>query len=89
LPKLRLKTPAKKRLASLPADVQRELDVALLQLQANPTEAGRPLRGIYAGRWRMAVGKSRIIYRIREGGNLVIVEAIRHRGHDPYARKGS
>jgi len=89
LPKLRVKTPAKNRLASLPAEVQRAIDDALLLLQANPTEAGRPLRGIYAGRWRMVVGKSRIIYRIREGGNLVIVDAIRHRGHNPYARKGS
>lgn len=69
--------------------IQRELDEALLRLQANPSEEGRPLRGVYAGRWRMVVGKSRIIYRIREGGNLVIVEAIRHRGHNPYARKGS
>jgi mRNA-degrading endonuclease RelE of RelBE toxin-antitoxin system len=37
----------------------------------------------------MVVGHSRIIYRIREDGNLVVVEAIRHRGHGAYARKGS
>jgi hypothetical protein len=37
----------------------------------------------------MVVGRSRIIYRIREEGNLVIVDAIKHRGHGAYARKGS
>jgi mRNA-degrading endonuclease RelE of RelBE toxin-antitoxin system len=37
----------------------------------------------------MVVGQSRIIYRIREDGKLVVVEAIRHRGHGAYARKGS
>ncbi len=88
MPRLRIKKAAKARLAALPDWVQRAVDDALLDLQANPADVGQPLRGIYAGRWRMAVGQVRIIYRLRENGNLVVVEAVRHRG-TAYKRAGS
>lgn len=38
-----------------------------------------PLLGKLSGRWRVRVGGYRIVYRIRENGRLVIVEAIRTR----------
>ena len=40
---------------------------------------GVALRGRLAGKRRMRVGGYRIVYKIRENGNLVIVEAIRPR----------
>lgn len=54
--------------------------LALLRIQANPTEEGTPLLGKLAGRWRKRVGGYRIVYRILESGGLVIVDAIRTRG---------
>jgi mRNA-degrading endonuclease RelE of RelBE toxin-antitoxin system len=88
LPKLKLKTPAKEQLHKLDRTTLERIDLALSHLQANPQDVGEPLRGHYAGRWKMVVGNYRIIYRLREGGNLVIVEAIRARPR-AYGRKGS
>ena len=63
LPSLRLKRIAEDQLAVLPPHVRGEIDMALLRIQANPSDGGY-----------------RIIYRIRDGGRLVIVDAIRPRG---------
>jgi mRNA-degrading endonuclease RelE of RelBE toxin-antitoxin system len=53
----------------------------LLRIQANPPEAGLPLLGRLSDQWRTRVGGGyRIIYRIRDEGRLVIVDAIRTRG---------
>jgi mRNA-degrading endonuclease RelE of RelBE toxin-antitoxin system len=84
LPKLELKTPAKEQLAALPRHIQEELDAALLRLQANPTEEGIRLGPSLAGLWRMRVSGYRILYRVREGGSLVIVESIRRRNPRTY-----
>jgi mRNA interferase RelE/StbE len=80
LPSLRLKRIAEQQLAALAPHVRDEIDAALLRIQANPTEAGVPLLGRLSGRWRTRVGGYRIIYRIRDEGRLVIVDAIRPRG---------
>lgn len=80
MPKLRLKRVAEEQLAALPDHVQDEIDRALLEIAADPTEAGVPLLGRLSGRWRKRVGGHRIVYRIREDGRLVIVDAIRTRG---------
>jgi mRNA-degrading endonuclease RelE of RelBE toxin-antitoxin system len=80
LPRLRLKRIAEDQLSALPQHVREEIDVALLRIQANPTEEGVPLLGRLSGRWRTRVGGYRIIYRIRDEGRLVIVDAIRTRG---------
>jgi mRNA-degrading endonuclease RelE of RelBE toxin-antitoxin system len=84
LPKLRLKRPAKEQLAALPRHIQEELDAALLRLQAHPTEEGIRLGPSLQGVWRMRVSGYRILYRLREGGNLVIVESIRPRSARTY-----
>jgi mRNA interferase RelE/StbE len=80
LPRLRLKRLAEEQLAALAPHVRDEIDLALLKLQANPEDEGTPLMGPLAGRWRKRVGGYRIIYRVREDGRLVIVDAIRTRG---------
>ena len=80
MPSLRLKRIAQNQLAGLQPHVRDELAVALLRIQANPTEAGTPLLGRLSGRWRTRVGGYRIIYRILDDGRLVIVDAIRRRG---------
>jgi mRNA-degrading endonuclease RelE of RelBE toxin-antitoxin system len=80
VPSLKLKRTAEDQLEALPAHVREEIERALLQIQANPTEEGVELVGRWAGRWRRRVGGYRIIYRIRENGRLVIVDAIRTRG---------
>jgi mRNA-degrading endonuclease RelE of RelBE toxin-antitoxin system len=84
LPKLRLKRPAKEQLVALPRQIQEELDFALLRLQAHPTEVGRRLGPSLPGLWRMRVSGYRVLYRLREGGNLVIVESIRPRNPRTY-----
>jgi mRNA-degrading endonuclease RelE of RelBE toxin-antitoxin system len=80
LPSLRLKRIAERQLTALAPHVRDEIDAALLRIQANPTEEGVPLLGRLSGRWRTRVGGYRIIYRIRDEGRLVIVDAIRPRG---------
>lgn len=79
LPKLRLKLVAQEQLAALPQHIQEEVDLALLRLQANPEEEGRPLDRHLAGKWRKRVGGYRIVYRILDGGALVIVDTITRR----------
>jgi mRNA-degrading endonuclease RelE of RelBE toxin-antitoxin system len=68
--------------------VQDELDFALLCIEANPEEEGIALVGQLRGRRRKSVGGYRIIYRILDGGRLVIVDAIKKRGESyPPKRK--
>jgi mRNA-degrading endonuclease RelE of RelBE toxin-antitoxin system len=80
VPKLRLKRIAEKQFAALPENVREEIELALLRIAANPMEEGVPLMGRLSDRWRKRVGGYRIVYRIREDGALVIVDAIRTRG---------
>lgn len=80
VPRLKLKRVAEDQLAALPNHVREEISSALLRIQANPTEAGTLLLGRLSGRWRTRVGGYRIVYRIRNNGRLVIVDAIRTRG---------
>ena len=79
MPKLRLKRPAEIRLAQLPDSVRDEIELALVRIQANPEDEGTPLLGSLSGRWRKRVGGYRIVYRIRDDGRLVVVDAIRAR----------
>jgi mRNA-degrading endonuclease RelE of RelBE toxin-antitoxin system len=55
------------------------LDAAFLRLRIDPEAAGVELRGRMAGTWRMREGGYRVLYKIREGGALVVVESIRLR----------
>jgi mRNA-degrading endonuclease RelE of RelBE toxin-antitoxin system len=79
LPRLDFKREAEDQLAALPSNVKDDIDLALLRIQANPEEEGRPLGTELAGKWRKRVGGYRIIYRVLDGGALVIVDAILRR----------
>jgi mRNA-degrading endonuclease RelE of RelBE toxin-antitoxin system len=87
VPKLRLKKPAREVWESLSPDAFDAVDVALLKIQANPTEEGEPCIGRLRGKWRKREGGYRIIYRIEEDGDLVVVESIRSRP-EAYPRTG-
>ncbi len=80
MPRLKLKRVAQEQLASLAPHIFEEIDRALLAIQANPEDEGVPLLGPLRGRWKRRVGGYRIIYRIRENGRLVIVDAVKKRG---------
>jgi mRNA-degrading endonuclease RelE of RelBE toxin-antitoxin system len=85
LPKLRLKNPAREAWEALSPEALEAVDLALLKIQANPTEEGEPLVGRMRGKWRKREGGYRIIYEIKERGNLVMVESIQKRP-DAYPR---
>lgn len=80
MPKLQFKRIAEEQFDALPDHVYDEIDEKLLRIQANPRDEGEELIGKLAGRWRARVGGYRIVYRILEGGNLVMVDAIKTRG---------
>jgi len=80
VPKLQFKRIAEEQFDALPDHVYDEIDEKLLRIQANPRDEGEELIGKLAGRWRARVGGYRIVYRILEGGNLVMVDAIKTRG---------
>ena len=79
MPVLRLKTVARMQLMALPDHVRDDIEGALLRIQADPQVAGIQLLGRLKGRWRTRVGGYRIVYRIVQGGRVVIVDAIRLR----------
>jgi mRNA-degrading endonuclease RelE of RelBE toxin-antitoxin system len=55
------------------------LDAAFLRLCADPQTVGTELQGRMRGTWRMREGEYRILYKVRDGGRLVVVESIRPR----------
>lgn len=75
MPKIAFKRIAQDQFASLPQNLQEDVDEALMLLYAD-AEAGLPLRGNLRGRWRLAVGSIRVLYRIREDGRLVVVDSV-------------
>jgi mRNA-degrading endonuclease RelE of RelBE toxin-antitoxin system len=80
VPKLKLKRVAEEQLDALPDHVYDEVEEKLLRIQADPRDEGDELIGKLAGRWKARVGGYRIVYRILEGGSLVMVDAIKTRG---------
>lgn len=76
---LRLKRIAAAQFEALPEHARADVERALLRIQADPYAAGVPLLGRLRGRWRTRVGGYRIVYRVLEGGRLVVVDAIRLR----------
>jgi mRNA-degrading endonuclease RelE of RelBE toxin-antitoxin system len=84
VPDLKLKRVAEDQYDALAEHIRDEIDEALLRIQANPTEEGEECYGRWTGRWRKRVSGYRIIYRIREDGHLVIVDAIKPRNAGTY-----
>ncbi len=79
MPQVRLKRVAREQLEALPDGARADVERALLRIESDPSEAGVRLLGRMRGRWRAREGGYRIIYRLEERGQIVIVEAIRHR----------
>jgi mRNA-degrading endonuclease RelE of RelBE toxin-antitoxin system len=79
LPRIRFKRQAEQQLTALPHNLREAVDQAVLRLYAD-SEAGIRLRGTLRGRWKLTVGPVRVIYRVREEGRLVIVDAVLFRG---------
>lgn len=70
---------ARRQYRRLSADVQARISRALTALQDEPRPHGVvKLRGSL-DRWRVRVGNYRIIYRIDDDGQIVIVLVIAHR----------
>ena len=85
MPKVRFKLQAERQLKALPYNLRDEVDAAVAALYAD-AEAGEALRGNLRGRWKLVVGPIRLLYRIRENGRLVIVDAVLFRG-EAYPRR--
>lgn len=79
MPKLRFSRRADELFRSLSPGAQETLDAAFIRLQIDPEAAGVELRGRMAGTWRLREGGYRVLYKIRDGGSLVVVESIRRR----------
>ena len=65
------------------ASLQRQLDRCFERLKIDPRRYPniKPLKGALAGRYRYRVGDYRVIYRIDDEREAVIVLLIAHRGH--------
>lgn len=70
---------AERDLAQLPEDVRGAVDEKILAIGADPKAAGKELRGRLKGRWRAVVRDRRILYRIRDEGAIVVIDAVGHR----------
>lgn len=79
MPKLRLTRRAEEVFRSLSPSAQQTLDAALLRLTIDPEAAGCELLGTLRGTWRMREGGYRVLYKIKDGGHLVVVQSIRLR----------
>lgn len=67
---------------ALAVQVQRAIDQKLGQLAENPYALDiKKLRGV-VDRWRVRVGDHRIIVRLDEAKNVVVVLRVRHRRED-------
>lgn len=74
-----LTRPAEKDLESLPKDVLRRVDAAILTLADDPQpHSSKKLKG-EEDLYRLRVGRYRIIYRIENDELIVLVIRIRHR----------
>ena len=81
MPSLRLTRRADQHIEQLPARVRGAVLSALIRLRAEPTDAGKPLRGRMRGTWVAKVGSYRILYTIdgAEPSVTVVVRAVLHR----------
>ena len=81
---VRLKKRAVKGLASLPANIRRDLGARIEALGTDPLpHSAQPLRGELAGLHKLRVGDYRIVYQIDESRRAVVVVRVGHR-HNVY-----
>lgn len=70
---------AESNLKQLPQDLREAVDEKILAIGADPTTAGKELRGRLRGRWSAAVRDRRILYRMRDQGATVVIDTVGHR----------
>lgn len=67
---------------ALPVTVKKLVKKAIEQrLTVDPLGLGKPLRYSLKRHFRIRVGNYRIVYRVEQRGNVVLVVAIKHRKH--------
>ena len=71
-----------RNLGQLPEKVRHAaMDTVTGAISENPRRAGKPLRGEFEGLWSARRGDYRIIYRIMDEEEVVMVHRIQHRRH--------
>ena len=73
--RVELLVPAREVCAHLPPTVKRQIKESLRFLSQNP-RGGEPLERELAGKWKLRVGRFRIIYRLEETRRVVVVIAM-------------
>lgn len=70
-----------RNLGQLPEKVRHAAMTAVIgAIAENPRRAGKPLKGEFTGLWSARRGEYRIVYRIMEEEEVVMVHRIQHRG---------
>jgi mRNA interferase RelE/StbE len=59
----------------LPPAIKRQVKEAIRFLSQNP-HGGEPLKHELAGKWKLRVGRFRIVYRLEESRRVVVVIAV-------------
>ncbi|MFN3421522.1 MAG: type II toxin-antitoxin system RelE family toxin [Armatimonadota bacterium] len=75
-----------KELSKLPPEIRERIERAMMQLARNPFSSGVEKMEGEPERWRLRVGKYRIVFRIEKSERTVVVTAIGHR-RDVYRRR--
>lgn len=64
--------------AQLPPAIKRKVKEGFRFLSQNP-HGGEPLRHELTGRWKLRVGRFRIIYRLESSRRVIVIVAVGHR----------
>ena len=71
-----------RNLGQLPEKVRHAaMDAVTGAISKNPRRAGKPLKGEFEGLWSARRGDYRIVYRIMDDEEVVMVHRIQHRRH--------
>lgn len=75
-----------KELNKLPPEIRERIERALKQLAKSPFSSGVEKMEGEPERWRLRVGKYRIVFRVAKSERTIVVTAIGHR-RDVYLRR--
>ncbi|MXW94521.1 MAG: type II toxin-antitoxin system RelE/ParE family toxin [Acidimicrobiaceae bacterium] len=71
-----------RNLGQLPEKVRQAAMAAVIgAISENPRRAGKPLKGEFMGCWSARRGEYRVVYRIMEDEDVVMIHRIQHRRH--------
>ncbi len=80
--RVRITSEAMRNLGQLPEKVRHAaMGTVVGAIAENPWRVGKPLKGEFRGLWSARRGDYRIIYRIMEEDQVVMVHRIQHRRH--------